>query len=261
MKMKVLLGTLLLLLPCFTVSTSYAHSPTLVRNCSPVVLVGIQWMNFFEDALSLTVSSCAISAIVAAQQDTVVVQSDGSLPDQVVSVLAAPILQGLAWRASELTPATCPNGPVTLSIPMLSLPLFGIEGEIADLEARFAMLSLTEGHLPFSHFRLSARRLRQFPIWKGEEGKRARGSRGLVDCANSRTLIVRNPEHLYGTSNRCVFTQSSTTSNTLEPDNPKALVIRIERVMSVRETNRVTESGPVCTPFARTCRNRSDRMT
>ncbi len=44
--------------------------------------------------------------------------------------------------------------------------------------------------------------------------------------------------------------QSSTTSNTLEPDNPKAVVAKIERVMSVQETNKATEREPVGTPFA-----------
>jgi hypothetical protein len=44
--------------------------------------------------------------------------------------------------------------------------------------------------------------------------------------------------------------QGNTVSNALEPDNPKVLGTKIERVIGIQEANRVTERGPVRTLFA-----------
>jgi hypothetical protein len=41
----------------------------------------------------------------------------------------------------------------------------------------------------------------------------------LVDCTDSRTLFVRNPEHLSETTNSRAFMHVNPRENMLEPDN------------------------------------------
>lgn len=142
MKIKLVLPLLaalvvpfLLALPTYAHTSQAGQSKQSTPGCAPIVFIGLNHLNFLVDAIHLDVSPCALVALQ--HGNAIALQSDGTIPDSAIQTVAPIIQQGLTWRTNDMltTQQSCPGSFVTLSSPILSIPLIGPATYLVDLEA------------------------------------------------------------------------------------------------------------------------------